>query len=248
MARLKWTIGITNWDSLEFIQYHAKYFHEFCSDFEFIVYDNENIQGTASFDDIRKKYNRTRIVQTPSVSPGCHGHGLGLNACVQMAKGKYILLMDPDFFWMKKDILSFFESYFKMGYHAIGTEYWGNTFPMPWGAAYITDEIKDLDLRAKSHPCNKCNNWVYDRDYDTGFQLRIRLKNKPFFFFRESQKSSIPDLGKLNDMYSQTFVYDGRNIAHHLKGGSQPKEGQNRDELIAIKKKYTEWMWSQLWE
>jgi glycosyltransferase involved in cell wall biosynthesis len=247
MARLKWTIGITNWDSLEFIQYHAKYFHEFCSDFEFIVYDNENIQGTASFDDIRKKYNRTRIVQTPSVSPGCHGHGLGLNACVQMAKGKYILLMDPDFFWMKKDILSFFESYFKMGYHAIGTEYWGNTFPMPWGAAYITDEIRDLNLMAKSSFCEKYGTWVYDRDYDTGWQIRIRLGNKPHQAFRQVL-NQVPDLGRYNTGYSQTYVYDTKVIAHHLKGGSQIEGSYTEEQILEIRGKYTEWMWSQLYD
>ena len=247
MARLKWTIGITNWDSLEFIQYHAKYFHEFCSDFEFIVYDNENIQGTASFDDIRKKYNRTRIVQTPSVSPGCHGHGLGLNACVQMAKGKYILLMDPDFFWMKKDILSFFESYFKMGYHAIGTEYWGNTFPMPWGAAYITDEIRDLNLMAKSSFCEKYGTWVYDRDYDTGWQIRIRLGNKPHQAFRQVL-NQVPDLGRYNTGYSQTYVYDTKVIAHHLKGGSQIEGSYKEEQIEEIRSKYIEWMWSQLYD
>lgn len=248
MDKLKWTIGIVNSDSLEFIEHQLKYFHEFCSDFEFIVYDKDDIKKNTFLDDLGKKYKNTRIIQTPVLSHGMHSYGLGLNACVQVARGKYILLMDPDFFWMKKDILSFFEHYFDQGYHAIGTEYWGNSFPMPWGAAYITDEIKDLDLRAKAHPCDKCHNWVSDRDHGTGFQIRIRLKNKPFFFFRASKNNQIPDLGKLNTIYAQTFVYDEKNIAHNLNGGCQQKEGQNRDELIAIKKKYAEWMWSQLYD
>jgi hypothetical protein len=248
MDKLKWTVGIVNSDSLEFIEHQLKYFHEFCSDFEFIIYDNDSIKKNTFLDDVSKKYNNTRIIQTPSASHGLHSHGLGLNACVQMAKGKYILLMDPDFFWMKKDILSFFEHYFDQGYHAIGTEYWSHSFPMPWGAAYITDEIRDLDLRAKAHPCDKCHTWASDRDHDTGFQIKIRLKNKPFFFFRSSKNNQIPDLGKLNSIYAQTFVYDGRNVAHHLKDGCKIKEGQNRNEINEIKNKYTEWMWSQLYD
>lgn len=53
---------------------------------------------------------------------------------------------------------------------------------------------------------------------------------------------------KIHLVYAQTFVYDEKNIAHNLNGGCQQKEGQNKDELNEIKKKYTGWMWSQLYD
>jgi glycosyltransferase involved in cell wall biosynthesis len=248
MEKPKWTIGIVNWKSIEFIEYQLKYFHSFSDDFEFLVCDNESDIETPKFKELKEKYPKLKLINRYWKSDSWAAHGIGLNQCTKIAEGKYILLMDPDFFWMKKDILSFFEHYFDQGYHAIGTEYWSHSFPMPWGAAYITDEIRDLDLRAKAHPCDRCHTWTSDHDHDTGFQIRIRLKNKPFFSFRSSKNNQIPDLGKLNNIYAQTFVYDGRNIAHHLKDGCKIKEGQNRNEINEIKNKYTEWMWSQLWE
>jgi hypothetical protein len=248
MEKLKWTIGIINLNSLEFIEHQLKYFHEFCSDFEFIIYDNDSVKKNTFLDDISKKYKNIRVIQTPNVSHGLHSHGLGLNACVQMAQGKYILLMDPDFFWIKKNILSLFEHYFDQGCHAIGTEDWNHSFPMPWGAAYITDEIRDLDLRSKCHPCDKCHAWVSDLDHGTGFQLRIRLKNKPHHAFKKVL-NQIPDLGKLNNTgYSQTYAYDTKAIAHHLKGGSQIEETYTKEQVEEIRSKYTEWMWSQLYD
>lgn len=57
----------------------------------------------------------------------------------------------------------------------------------------------------------------------------------------------MPDLGKINHHWSQTFVYAEKNIAHHLKGGSQPDD-MDRDKLREIKYKYTDWMWSQLFD
>ena len=39
MEKPKWTIGTVNWNSIEFIEYHAKFFHSFSDDFEFLVCD-----------------------------------------------------------------------------------------------------------------------------------------------------------------------------------------------------------------
>ena len=118
---------------------------------------------------------------------------------------------------------------------------------MPWGAAYITEEIRDLNLMTKTSICEKCKIWIYDRDYDTGWQLRIRLGNKPHHAFRQIQ-NQVPDLGKYNTGYSQTYVYDTKVIAHHLKGGSQIEGSYTEEQVKEIRGKYTEWIWSQLYD
>ena len=125
----------------------------------------------------------------------------------------------------------------------MGAEYWGDPFPMPWGSAYFTEEIKDLDLRSKAHFCKDCNKWIYDFYYDTGFQLRIRLKNKPFYSFKTKDASELPNYGVISEIKSQAFINENEIVAYHLKGGSQMKQLENVEE---IKKKYVDWMWSQL--
>ena len=247
MEKPKWTIGTVNWDSYDFIKYQLKYFHEFNEDFEFIIHDNQNTSATSESQEIGEKYPLVKLIYSKWVGRGGGSHGIGLSECLKRANGKYILLIDPDFFWMKKNILPFLESYFESGYHAVGTEYQGTSFPMPWGAAYITEEIRDLNLMAKTSICEKCKTWIYDRDYDTGWQLRIRLGNKPHHAFRQIQ-NQVPNLGKYNTGYSQTYVYDTKVIAHHLKGGSQIEGSYTEEQVKEIRGKYTEWIWSQLYD
>lgn len=250
MEKPKWTIGTVNWKSIEFIEYQLKYFHEYNQDFEFIVCDNESDIETQKFKDLKEKYSKLKLVNSQWRNCAWSAHGIGLNQCMKRAEGKYILLTDPDFFWMKKDILSFLESYFECGYHAIGTEYAGTDFPMPWGAAYITDEIRDLNLMSKSCFCERSRTLVYDKEYDTGWQLRIRLGNKPHQAFRQVH-NQVPDLGRYNTGYighSQTYIYDGKVIAHHLKGGSQIEANFTEEQVKEIRGKYIEWMWSQLYD
>lgn len=244
----KWTVASVNWDSVEFLEYQAKYFHEFNEDFEYIIYDNENLSGKKELDDLRIKYNKIKVVYTPWHSYGGGAHGIALNQCLGMAKGKYFLAIDPDFFFLKKNILPFLESFFDRGFHAIGTEYYGTTFPMPWGAAYKTKEIKDLNLMSKASHCEGCKKWIYDKDFDTGWQIRTRLQNKPHHAFKQIM-STVPDLGKHSyDWHPQTYAYDEKIIAHHLKGGSFVNPDLPKEELKEIRNKYTEWMWNQLYD
>jgi hypothetical protein len=121
------------------------------------------------------------------------------------------------------------------------------SFPMIWGAAYITDEIKDLDLMTRNPLCKSCKNWIYDRDYDTGWQIRIRLSSEPYYSFEQIQ-NQIPNFGKYNNSNSETYVYDEKVIAHHLKSGSQVEADYTEDQVKEIVSRYIEWMWSQLYD
>ena len=210
-----------------------------------ITYDNENVELTNDFSDLQKEYKNTKVIPSDKKHDGFYGHGIGLNALLKFATGKFIFFIDPDFFYIKKNILGFFEDKFNSGCHAVGAEYWGDPFPMPWGSAYYKDEIVDLDLRSKAHYCKDCQKWIYDFYYDTGFQLRIRLKNKPYYGFKTRDASELPNYGAISEIKSQAFMNENKVIAYHLKGGSQMKQDDNVEE---IKKKYVEWMWNQLYD
>ena len=112
VAKPKWTIGTVNWDSFDFIKYQLKYFHEFNEDFEFIIHDNENTNETLETQEIKTKYPSTKLLHPTWQGTGGGAHGIGLNECLKRANGKYFLAIDPDFFFMNKNILSFLESYF----------------------------------------------------------------------------------------------------------------------------------------
>jgi glycosyltransferase involved in cell wall biosynthesis len=245
----KWTIALVNWNSIEFIEYHAKFFHSFCDDFEFLVCDNTSPYQSEELDAIAEKYEKVKIIYPDGKNLS---HGGGINNCLGEASGKYILIMDPDFFWMKKSILRVFEHYFDQGYHAIGTEFWDHPFPMPWGAAYYTDEIRDLDCTARVEKyCDKCNNKLLDKWSDTGWEIRVRLHNQPHFGFRRVMSKCVPYMG--NHFYSFnpiSFVYDGNFIAHHLMRGEYKNTDLHKDfvnnEMIIARKKYIEYFWSNL--
>lgn len=245
MNNPKWTVACVNFNSFELIKYQAKYFHENYNDFEFLIYDHEGINELYETQELTKKYPKMKIIPSPMKTPGIHGYGLGLNACLMMAKGKYILMTEPQVFWLKKNILSFMESFIDQGYHAIGSEHWGTNFPMPWSSAYIVDEIRDLDMRSKSYVCEKCQTAMHDRDYDTGFQLRVRLKNKPHYFFRETKSHNMPSFGGLSLLFWQTFSHDGKQIAHHLCGSHKY---ENLHDMKEKHKELTEWAWQKLYD
>jgi len=241
MQNPKWTVATVNYNSYDFVQYQLKFFHEFNKDFEFFVHDNQSETETEESKKIKADYPDVNYIHAIRFGKGWGAHGIALNNCMKRSKGKYFLAIDPDFFWMKKEILPFLESYLDSGYHAVGTEYFGHPFPAIWGIACITNEIKDLNLMAKSSFCEKCKEWVYDRDYDTGWQLKIRLGNKPFHAFRQVA-NQVPDFGTYVNKNSQTYVFDEKVIAHHLK--SACFKSQNHKET---NEKYINWIWNNIW-
>lgn len=243
MSNPKWTIASVNWDSLEFLKYQSKFFHEFGNDFEFLIFDNEHTILTEEFNDLQKSYQFVKVFPTEKTHEGFYGHGIGLNELLKLATGKFIFFIDPDFFYIKKNILNFFEEKFNEGCHAVGADYWGDPFPMPWGSAYYAEEIRDLDLRSKAHFCKDCNKWIYDFYYDTAFQIRIRLKNQSFYSFKSRKANSLPNYGAVSEIKSQEFFHSDKIVAYHLKGGSQMTKNENKED---IKRKYVNWMWSQL--
>ena len=66
---------------------------------------------------------------------------------------------------------------------------------------------------------------------------------KPYYGFKTRDASELPNYGAISEIKSQAFMNENKVIAYHLKGGSQMKQDDNVEE---IKKKYVDWIWSQL--
>lgn len=245
----KWTIASVNWDSLDFLEHQAKFFHTFDDNFEYIICDHTRPFQREQLLELQKKYKNIRLHFPHDADKKHKLHGEGLNDCLKIAKGKYFLTIDPDFFFMKKRILNFIEEFFKKKYHAVGTMFHHVRFPPIWGAAYITKEIKDLDLMAKPFDCNKCGNFQHNYLLDTGCEIRIRLKNKLNIAF-ESTESKLPFFGSHLDGWNpNAFLYQNKIICYHLMRGSyNRKDPFATPEMIEARRKYTEYFWNNLYD
>ena len=245
----KWTIASVNWDSLDFLEHQAKFFHTFDDNFEYIICDHTRPFQKEQLHELQKKYKNIILHFPHDADKKYCEHGQGLNHCLKKARGKYFLTIDPDFFFMKKRILNFIEEFFKKKYHAVGTMFHDVRFPPIWGAAYITKEIKDLDLRSKPLNCNKCGNFQHNYLLDTGCEIRIRLKNKSNIAF-ESAGSKLPFFGSHLDGWNpNAFVYQNKIICYHLMRGSyNRKDPFATPEMIEARRKYTEYFWNNLYD
>jgi len=235
----RWSVISVNFDSFEYLDYQAKVLQEFNDDYEFIICDNYTPSQENQLKELKSKYKNIQIVVNTDKT---WKHGAGLNLAMKEATGKYICMIDPDFFFHKKNYLQFLESFFDQGYHAVGTEFYTphKSFPVPWGAAYILDEIKDLDMESNFGQCEGCKKWICPFHMDTGFQIRIRLKNLPHMAFKEVPHN-IPFLGNhSNEFRPRCYEHDGKIICSHLMRGKYDRNEDVNQEVKEIRKKYCE--------
>jgi hypothetical protein len=121
------------------------------------------------------------------------------------------------------------EQFLIQGFLAVGAAFVRNDFPSAYGAAYVLDEIQDLNLDAIWKTCPACKHgFLVDPDMDTGWQLRLRLKNKPYMSFPiKDYQGAFFGLHSY-EFYGNTFTYNKLPIAHHLGRGSYPIEDPNK--------------------
>lgn len=240
----KWSVVSVNFDSLDYLDYQAKVLEEFNDDYEYIICDNTFPRQNSQLEELKSKYKNIKIIINPLEK---WKHGSGLNSGIAIASGKYFCALDPDFFFHRKNYLQFLEGFLDQGYHAVGTEYFvpNQFFPMPWGSGYILDEIKDLNMENDFMKCS-CEKWICPGHLDTGYQIRIRLKNKPFVAFKEVPHN-VPFMGKHSiEFYPKSYEHDGEIVCSHLMRGSYVKKEEVTDEVRIARRKYCDYFYSIL--
>lgn len=243
----KWTIGTVNYRSEIYLPWKLKMCYEFedKEDFKYIIVDNEPIHNKSFFDNLKLQYPEIKVIPfdpTPFVPVSSYStlfwgnqssgyHAAALNIILLEARksgSEYLMIYDPDFFWIQKNTLKYFESEFKKhDYCAIGAPYdyitsIGNTtFPCVFGSAY---RVKDLDgVDFSSGFFEEIN-----EGKDTGWKIREKLSYKKFLSFNTE---AIPEneIIKVNGDVSkrwgwsdhQQYKIDDNKIAYHLYRGSQ---------------------------
>ena len=219
---LKWTIGIVNFRSVDYMEHQFKILYEFNNpnEFELIIVDNSEPSEIDELQKISAKYidkhQNLILIQrdnTWNEQTSSH-HASGLNIILEKAQGKYLLVQDPDFFWTQKNYLNIFEKEFKNGAVCIGAPYGvqiktGNPdFPSAFGCSYINFNAGTQEEKAKEH---KYPGWKMRAEFSSMKYVSFSqtISYLPLFFGEHSYLS-IP----------RYYTYNNKTIGYHLFRGS----------------------------
>ena len=110
----KWTIAFVNYKTIVFLKWQLKIYYEFNdpNEFEIIIVDNSDPFQKKEIDDLIRPYNskwrNIKVIYNNARGHiGSEQHGQGLTIALKMAKSKYFLTEDPDFFFVIKNHLTY---------------------------------------------------------------------------------------------------------------------------------------------
>lgn len=230
----KWTVGIVNYKSFSYMEYQLKILYEFNNpqDFDLIIVDNSEPTEKEFLDNLAKQYTTYQnlsIIYNNSNSANFKSrtssqHAEGLNIILDKSDSKYLLVHDPDFFWVKKDYLKLMEQEIENGALVIGAPYsvpikTGNpNFPSAFGCAYNLIKVKEdgLNFDAGLTDEEKINEHKYP-----GWQMRAKYSDQKFVSF--SQKVSILPFLFGDHSYNSVpryYLFNGDIVGYHLFRGS----------------------------
>jgi len=226
-----WTIGTVNYKTESYLLWKLKmmYENEDSSKFEYVIVDNSPVHNEQFFNFLKQKYPLIKVIPfvPKDVNRTSGEHGEGLNVILDEARkngSTYLMVYDPDFFWVQKYLLDYFERAIKIeNYVAIGAPYTihighGNPlFPVAFGCVYPVKALDGLDFSTSKDPHE-----LLIGGKDVGWKIRVNLSDKKFLTFIQSD---VPANERMPGQYSfecilrQYFLY-GKRIAYHLHRGS----------------------------
>ena len=228
---------MVNYHSSVYIKWQLKILYNFNSekDFRLIIVDNsQDEKEFTELEKLCKDYSNIDLINyTPKSQTASGQHGEGIDEIIKIANSKYIILQDPDFFWLKKDYLKWLEHLMKYN-DAVGIPYpkivseGHSTFPGAFGCAFILERIKHISFKAyidndvelswkKYHEFNAKHGEVYDFFYDVGWKVRKKLShNNDYNFLSFHQKLILNAIGeKLNHKLKHSFETVSRIYYHN---------------------------------
>lgn len=241
-----WTIGIVNFHTLDFLEYQLEILKENNKnrEYDIIIVDNSSEPELEGLRELSHKYRNLKIIDnTKAAEPWLRGsgqHGEGLDIVLENTKTKYLLVHDPDFFWVGDNYLETLEGYLDDGCKCVGAPYrnygghdetggiGAKDFPAAFGAAYKVSEIRNLGFMpaVDKDTYDKSNGtcWLAKDGADVGWKIRDRLSEDTYFSLDQRINENLCYLGS----YAfETVPYEYRlnesdklPIAYHLFRGS----------------------------
>jgi len=266
----KWTIVQVNFKSFVYIKWQLKILYEFnqSDTFDLIIIDNSD--DDVEFNNLSKlvepyklKYGNILLLKyKPSNKTSSGQHGEAIEFSKKYVNSKFLLIHDPDFFWLRKNYLSYLETLLLSNVAVgapyprkvnIGQEY----FPSAFGCAYPTKLVKNISFLPYIDN-NYEKSWNeyyalnydkknYDFYYDVGWLVRKELSdtfdNNFISFSQVNIKNKLGELLKLKENYSyetntRVYYHNNKVIASHLFRGSHTGEVlKNQDPNLKLSKK-----------
>lgn len=241
-----WTIGIVNFHTIEFIFYQLEIIknNNPGKKFNIIIVDNSSDSEVAKLNELASEYENVTIIDnTKKPEPWMRGsgqHGEGLDIILKNTNTSYLLVHDPDFFWVGKNYLSTLEKYFDEGFSCVGAPYRNfnghdetggigkQDFPAAFGAAYKVCDIIDLGFMPAvdkdTYERSEGTCWLSKDGADVGWTIREKWSKERYFSFHQNMNNKLCFLGS----YAfETVPYEYRidkqdkyPIAYHLFRGS----------------------------
>lgn len=237
-----WTVGIVNYRSAVYIAWQLKILYEANppESFELLLVDNSQPPERAELERLAAPYaarhrNIELVFHLPKPGAASNQHGEGLELIRARARTPYLLVQDPDFFWVRRDYLALLAELIERGNLAVGAPYpekvglgdpW---FPAAFGSAFRRSALEGLDFNARATADAVAESFArwpqadgYGFSFDVGWRVREILSDHPHLAFEQRVR---PDLGR--DFGSPTFTilpreyrHDGRALAYHLFRGT----------------------------
>ena len=246
-----WTIGIVNYNTSVYMGWLLKTLYEFNDphNFKIVLVDNSVPFEKERLEEIIAPYlkfqNIELIFNTPDRelykemfgrrSPSGE-HGESLSICHDKCDTPFFMAMDPDFFWVKKDILKFFENLFQQGYVAVGIPYFNKIgfgdpdFPGAFGCAYVNEYLQQGDFMPgfwnnEEHVeyLEKYDNDQYVWPFDVGWKIRKRLSplKKHMSFDQKADDTLLNAIGRQCITCPHQYTYKKEVMGYHLIGGTR---------------------------
>lgn len=246
----KWTILFVNHHSEYYFEYQLKILYKLNDpdDFELLIIDNSVISEVDRISSYAKKYqdsfNNIRVLHySPkgefNKNKERDEHGETVNFAMNHIKTRYLLIQDPDFFWVKKNYLNCLEDLLVKGSVAVGAPYPLKAsngpidFPASFGCAYSVDKVRNISFMGEYLDDNLINSLYekypakegYGYPCDMGYKIRIHLSEEKYTSFSQQEKNLNKFFGEHSITRSVCYSFQGKEIAFHLFGGSrEPKQ------------------------
>jgi hypothetical protein len=247
----KWSILMVNYKTSVYLKWQLKILYEFNNpqDFELIIIDNSVDKGEEKLlkkliSNYQNKFKKIKLVfYKPHNKTASGQHGEAIEFAKQFIKGKYLLVHDPDFFWLWPNYLKILENELQKNV-AVGAPYirMSPNFPSAFGCGYQYDKIKNIsfepyidgDFFKTWHIFvqdveNNKTEVNSDFTYDVGWQIRNQLTKDPQNLYLSFEQYQIGKnlLEMLNiqdfDTYKSRgslYFYKNKIIGFHLSKGS----------------------------
>jgi hypothetical protein len=231
--------GMVNYKCEAYIPTQLKMSYEFNDekDFDFIIVDNNPIFDEGYWKEIKKVYSNLVVIpHVPiNVNRTSGEHGSGLDVILNYAREnnyEYLLVNDPDFFWVQKNILKYFLAEFSTrdivcigAPYTIPLQHFDYNTPCAFGSIYTMKFLEGIKFS-----CDKDQHNVVIGGKDVGWEIRqkIALTNAKHLTFIQKDVPASEFVGGSHQtgmnyswqaLLKEYFLWNKR-ISYHLHRGS----------------------------